>query len=209
MAFVVGDVTAALSLPFLSGAARAILLFVTILIILLLLFLFTRHRTAVWFISTAYLLGTISATVGGIPLKESALATKGAEIQSRFSEYLERLLPEDHNGESAILKALIAGDKSSVDKELKESYRQSGAMHLLALSGLHVGIIYALLSLMLSILGNSHIARRIKCILLLSILWSYAIVTGFGPSIERAVMMITLYETGAFVSGERDMLRAL
>ena len=88
-------------------------------------------------------------------------------------------------------------------------YRESGAMHLLALSGLHVGLIYALLAWLLRPLGGHRTARLFRSGLILVFLWTYALITGLSASISRAVLMITFYELSGLISGDRDGLSAL
>ena len=82
-------------------------------------------------------------------------------------------------------------------------------MHLLALSGLHVGVVYAFLKALLSIVGNSPVAQAVKRTVTLIILWAFALISGLSSSICRAVTMITVYEVGSFFGAGRDMLRSL
>ena len=82
-------------------------------------------------------------------------------------------------------------------------------MHLLALSGLHVGLIYGLLAWLLRPLGGYRAARWVRSLLILGLLWTYALITGLSASISRAVLMITIYEVSALLSGDRDALSAL
>ena len=82
-------------------------------------------------------------------------------------------------------------------------------MHLLALSGLHVGLIYALLRWLLTPLGGHRVARLLRSAVILLLLWTYALITGLSASIARAVLMITLYEISGHLSGDRDGLSAL
>lgn len=132
----------------------------------------------------------------------SKIERDAAAVKMRFSDYLGSLMGD--SDEAAVLKALAIGDRSSVSRELKETYRSAGAMHLLALSGLHVGIIYATVSLMLSFLGNSILSRLSKSVAILAFLWFYAIVSGLNSSILRAVIMISIYEISDLVGATRD-----
>ncbi|OFY44074.1 MAG: hypothetical protein A2X18_08120 [Bacteroidetes bacterium GWF2_40_14] len=96
--------------------------------------------------------------------------------------------------ESATLLAITIGDKSFLDPDTKNAYSASGTMHLLAVSGLHVGFIYSFLSFALILLGNSAYSKIIRLIIIVSTLWIYALIVGFSPSITRAVIMATIYE---------------
>ncbi len=99
-----------------------------------------------------------------------------------------------NGGESATLISLTIGDKSFLDFETKNAYSTSGTMHLLAVSGLHVGFIYSFLSFVLIFLGNSRYSKFSRLIIIVATLWAYALVVGFSPSITRAVIMATIYE---------------
>lgn len=95
-------------------------------------------------------------------------------------------------GEIGLLQAVCLGERSGLTDDLRQSYSHAGGMHLLAVSGLHVGLIWwvlrALLSWMRLLPGGDH-ARAFSVVFLL---WSYALVTGFAPPVCRAVLMFTL-----------------
>ncbi len=93
--------------------------------------------------------------------------------------------------ELAILSALTLGKKESLTPDLKTSYSSAGAMHVLAVSGLHVGIIFLVMKFLLSWLDKYKIGSIIKAILLLVSVWIYAIITGFSPSVIRAATMFS------------------
>jgi len=93
---------------------------------------------------------------------------------------------------SAIATALLVGFQEELDPEIKTSFSRVGAMHILAVSGLHVGIIFVLLSWMLFPLNRNTYTKIIKAIILFVFLWGYAIIAGFSPSIVRASLMFTL-----------------
>ena len=155
------------------------------------------------------LLGAAAVQLGRMPLLSPppALTLWAAGCKASFSAWLETLLPAGE--EQAILRALAIGDRSGLSRELRAAWRDSGAMHLLALSGLHVGLLYALLHRLLSLLGGSRPARLLRSVVVLGLLWTYALITGLSASIARAVLMITFYEISAFVTGGRDGLSAL
>lgn len=155
------------------------------------------------------LLGAAAVQLGRMPgmQQQSALMQWAASCKSAFSAWLGRLLPE--GDELAVLRALLIGDRSGLTRDLRAAYRDSGAMHLLALSGLHVGLIYALLAWLLRPLGGHRAARLLRSTALLGLLWTYALITGLSASISRAVLMITFYELAACLSGDRDSLSAL
>ena len=85
---------------------------------------------------------------------------------------------------------------SSVPVSLHRSaiFRSSGAAHLLALSGLHLGVIYLILSRLLSPLGNSRAARALRSAVTVGLCGIYTLATGAGPSIVRAFLFISTGE---------------
>jgi len=89
----------------------------------------------------------------------------------------------------AILKALLTGYSQELIPEIREVYAKSGTMHMLAVSGMHVGILLLLLSQSLRWIRNSVL----KNALLILLLWAFALFTGLSPSVMRAVSMCSLY----------------
>lgn len=89
----------------------------------------------------------------------------------------------------AIVAAMTLGDRSLLTQDLRDTYSASGASHVLALSGLHLGIIYFLLSLLLAH-GSRHSAMQG---LIIAAVWSYAAMAGMPPSIVRSAIMYTVF----------------
>ena len=168
-----------------------------------------RRPQLLWILACLLWLGAAGVQAGRMPRPgpPPALTLWAAGCKASFSAWMETLLPAGE--EQAILRALAIGDRSGLSRELRAAWRDSGAMHLLALSGLHVGLLYALLHRLLSLLGGSRPARLLRSVVVLGLLWTYALITGLSASIARAVLMITFYEISAFVTGGRDGLSAL
>ncbi len=93
--------------------------------------------------------------------------------------------------ELAVASALILGYKDDIDAQLKSAYSSAGAMHVLAVSGLHVGIIFLIFSKLFFFLEKFKSGRVIKGFLLILILWGYALITGLSPSVMRAATMFS------------------
>ena len=92
-----------------------------------------------------------------------------------------------------MLSALTVGEKTDLSDSIRESYSVSGASHVLALSGLHIGLLYALLFLLLKPLTRKWQAGRyFRSVLLLVLLWSFAFFTGLSPSVVRSVSMFSV-----------------
>lgn len=95
---------------------------------------------------------------------------------------------------NAMLKALLTGERSTLSPELTEAFRDSGASHILALSGLHLGIIYGIFSKVLFFMGNSVAGRCMRSAVIVILCGFYTLATGAGPSIVRAFIFILLGE---------------
>ena len=105
----------------------------------------------------------------------------------------------------AVLAAMTLGDKSAQTQELRETYAVSGAYHILALSGLHVGIVYMLITLLM--LGRRHF--WLSQVLTVAAIWAFAMLTGLSPSVTRAATMISLYAVFANRGGKTSALNVL
>ena len=105
-----------------------------------------------------------------------------------------RGIPFPHGSTNELLRALLTGQRNGLARETVAAFRNAGASHILALSGLHLGIIYLLLSKLLVILGNGRIASVIRSILIVVASAFYAFMTGAAPAIVRALLFITINE---------------
>lgn len=94
--------------------------------------------------------------------------------------------------ELAVISALTLGDKEDLSEEVKDAYSASGVSHLLALSGLHIGIICTLFAGLLFWTTRLRVLFVIGYLFVIAFLWGYAYFTGFSPSVIRSVTMFTL-----------------
>ncbi len=134
-------------------------------------------------------------------LERTVLAAKKFR-QATLRHYLSLGLDDD---EMAVAVAMALGDRSRITNDLRDIYSISGASHVLALSGLHLGIIYALLSFLLRV-GRQQWLREMFIILGI---WSYAVFTGLSPSVVRASAMITVFSLASLLHRRRMSLNAL
>lgn len=156
------------------------------------------------------LLGAFCAFADAFPGADTATF-----LERRASAWAERLrafidgIPFPSAGTAPLLKALLTGDRSGLSQETVRVFRESGGAHLLALSGLHIGILYLLLTRLLWPLGNSPRARRIRYALIVLAAGLFTLMTGASPSIVRAFLFIFLNETARIACRPRDPLRIL
>ena len=118
-------------------------------------------------------------------------------------------IPYPSKTSGPLVKALLTGDKSDLTKEITGIFRDSGASHILALSGLHLGVLYILLARLTAPLGNSPWIRRLRYSLIIAAALFYSIMTGATPSIIRAFLFITINETAKLLGRKREPVRVL
>lgn len=105
----------------------------------------------------------------------------------------------------AVIAAMTLGDKSAMTRELRDVYAVSGASHVLALSGLHLGIIYMLLSL----LSVGRRFRVVSQIFIVLSIWAFVLLVGMSHSVVRSALMITVYALLSLTNRNRASLNAL
>ena len=106
-------------------------------------------------------------------------------------------------GTAALLKALLTGQRKALDQATVAAFRAAGASHILALSGLHLGIIYACIALLLRIFGNGRAAGVARAVISVTACGFYTVMTGAGPSIVRAFLFITMNEISRLLPHRR------
>lgn len=103
--------------------------------------------------------------------------------------------------ELAVLSALTVGDKRELSEDIRESYSVAGVSHVLALSGLHIGLLTGLLLFILKPLTRRSPTGRVAgAVLLTAVLWLFAFVTGFAPSVVRSVCMFSIWISGSLLA---------
>ena len=126
--------------------------------------------------------------------------THRTPLQVRLYQRLAAAGVEDD--ELATIGALTLGYKEDLDPELKHHFQASGAAHVLAVSGLHTGILYGLLLWILTLGGRikplheNRVGRWAISGVIIVAMWGYAWLTGMTPSVVRAVVMVTIFEVG-------------
>jgi len=103
-------------------------------------------------------------------------------------------IPFQHENTAPLLTALLCGDRSGLPEVAVKAFRAAGAAHILALSGLHLGVIYAVIVRCFSAFGGERKIRTARCVITILLCGAYAAMTGAGPSIVRAFLFITLRE---------------
>ena len=108
----------------------------------------------------------------------------------------------------SILKALLLGYTEELDQEQRDSFSTAGLSHVLAVSGLHLGIIWALITALLAPLAWLHL-HRLRAAIILVLLWGYALLTGLSPSVIRACVMVSVVLTGILIGRRARPMNSL
>lgn len=144
--------------------------------------------------------GTSFRVIGGDPKP----FTRGLQaLRLRMGDILDQLLPPQDAG---IYRALLTGDKSAMDEDIRSLYQENGIAHILAVSGLHLSILGLGVYELLRRSGRRKAASGLVAALLIV---SYGILTGCSGSALRAVLMLLLRFLGAAVGRSYDMLTAM
>lgn len=121
------------------------------------------------------------------------------------SKMIEHWVSIEH---APMVKAILLGDKTDLTNEIKEAFINTGAMHMLAVSGLHIGLIVLILSIAFKYLFF-HRNKKLAQLVIVAILWFYAFLTGFTPSVVRAVMMFTIIILVLFMRKNYNAINSL
>lgn len=125
------------------------------------------------------------------PHKNDNLFNKAYLLKSKHLDLLQNSFSNGVN--FGVYLALIFGDKSLLDKEVRKNFANCGIMHLLAVSGLHVGYIFTAITWLLIPLGNYKLSRVIKALIICIVIVYYTFLTGMTPSVIRSAIMIILF----------------
>ena len=135
------------------------------------------------------------------------LPGRHAGLHRRAVERLSRLPMSA--GAAAVVEAMAAGERRGVTPELRTAYSRSGLSHLLAVSGLHTGIVFALVNLMLWWLPLLHRGHLVRNLLATVCIWLFVAAAGFSPSAVRAAVMCTMLQFALASASEYVALNAL
>ncbi|MCU0395880.1 MAG: ComEC family competence protein, partial [Chitinophagaceae bacterium] len=111
--------------------------------------------------------------------------------------------------EMGIAQALLIGYRADIDRSLLDMYASTGVVHVIAISGMHLGMIYGLLLVLLQPLGRLPQGRLIQLLVMLAAIWCFTLLTGAGPSIARAAIMFTCMSIGHFMFRQTSIYNTL
>lgn len=161
---------------------------------------------------TLWLLGAMFAVAGvychlaaclrGASAPDGAITRMALECAARLRGLIDSM-PYAHEQSAALVKALLTGERSSLSRATVLAFRASGASHLLALSGLHLGFIYIIIRRLAHLVPwRGPAAARVRSAAVIAMCGYYVLMTGEGPSIVRAFIYICIREISG-ISPER------
>lgn len=134
--------------------------------------------------------------------------SKAFAIRQHFLSILQKHLPGE--AEFGVAAALILGNRSAITAEVREAYASTGATHVLAVSGLHVGLIYLGIAFLLNLFrfrGKNW--RILKTLMIIAVIWGFAFITGASPSVLRAATMFSFITFGSTLNQHTNIYNTL
>lgn len=152
-----------------------------------------------WYLSAAFALAGafcyLAAACRGASAEEGMVMQAAGRCADRLREIIDSI-PFGHEQSAALIKALLTGERSSLSRATVLAFRASGASHLLALSGLHLGFIYLIIRRICNLIPwRGPTASRIRATITIGLCGFYTLMTGAGASIVRAFLFICIRET--------------
>jgi competence protein ComEC len=126
--------------------------------------------------------------------KGNPLVSYANYLQSKMLKVLK-----DNNidgDEYAVVAAMLLGSRDKIDADLISAYSGSGAVHILSVSGLHVGRVYVFLNFLLFFMDRNKYSKLFKLLILLAFIWFYAAITGFSAAVLRSTTMFSFLIIG-------------
>lgn len=113
---------------------------------------------------------------------------------------------EDDPETSAVIRAMALGVSAEADDEIEDAFRNSGTLHVFAVSGLHVGLLGWIA---LNLLRFAGVPRRASIVVMLGLVFAYAFITGWRPSAARAAFMVAMFSAAPLLNRESSLANSL
>ena len=150
--------------------------------------------------------------VGGISIDDHNIlsysrATSKPSLQQRATERLRQHLRDSSS--YAVVEAMVAGSREYMPPSLRETYATTGLAHLMAVSGLHLGIVMVIITSLLLPLRLLHHGHRIANAIAIAAIWLFAVMSGLSPSVVRAALMLSILQIALMGTVRYNSLNAL
>jgi len=144
---------------------------------------------------------------GMVLLKGGQSTSRLTSARNWISRRVDLALPTPN--EAAVAKALLLGDKSGLSEDTRKNYTRTGAVHVLAVSGLHTGIIASIILGLLGLLSWRKELAWLKLFVFWASLFGYAAITGFSPSVQRSAVMFGILFAGKVLRKDANAFNSL
>ena len=143
-----------------------------------------------------------------VPIGNRAVSrTKWTTSLLRFKQGLHKIIYQHlAPPQAALLSAILLGERAGLSQDIKDLFVKTGTIHILAISGLHIGLIAFIL---IALLRSSRLPRRLTFILTIFLLISYALLSGARPSVVRATIMAVIILLGLVINREPKIYNSL
>ena len=128
---------------------------------------------------------------------EKSIAYYASLWRNRIIKNLEK--NHFHKSELSVVIALLLGQQQDISPEVVKDYQYAGAVHVLSVSGLHVGFILLFITYLLKPFPNTRTGSIIKLIIVITFLWAFGILAGLAPSVVRSVTMFSFVAIGMYL----------
>ena len=128
---------------------------------------------------------------------EKGIAYYASLLRNKIIRNLEK--NHFHKSELSVVVALILGQQQDISPEVVRDYQYAGAVHVLSVSGLHVGFILLFITFLLKPFPNTRTGSIIKLIIVITFLWAFGILAGLTPSVVRSVTMFSFVAIGMYL----------
>ena len=195
-----------------TAASMSLILLSAMMVSLLLRHSRRKQIKSMGIIATGYMAGIFvysTAQLCGLSQATGQLLVDAASGAGQAMQHWIDSIDFRSRDTNALIKALLTGCRDDMSPEITDVFRSSGAAHILALSGLHLGIIYMIISRLAGLAGDHPkviLARSVICI---SICTAYSFATGAGASIIRALIFIIIGETSRLLHRKPDLKNTL
>jgi competence protein ComEC len=141
------------------------------------------------------------------PASSNRLMSRIYDLKTILRQWLEQELPGKK--ERGIAEALLLGDTDEMQPDVSADYSSTGTIHILSVSGMHVGILFLTLQWLTGFLNRNTITRIVRVLLLLAGLWFYAVFTGFSPPVVRTTAMFSFVCIGSALARRSSIYNRL
>lgn len=164
----------------------------------------SRHESFNTLMHNRDYVGSVSVSPSNIlNIEHSASSTLHTRATEKLAQY-----QRDSNAH-AIIQAMVTGSRHAMTPQLRDAYSRTGLAHLLAVSGLHLGIVYLVVMSILKPLSLVHRGHRLANLLIIVAIWLFAAMSGFSAPVVRAAIMITIFQLTQFFSEEYISIHSL